>query len=62
MVTYNGENRHVFEIALELMKQEKIKAEMLVTHKFRLEDYRQMIKVNMSKGKHQAVKTVVSFN
>ncbi len=62
MVKYNGENRHVFEIALELMKQNKIKADILVTHKFKLEDYRQMIKVNMSKGKNQAVKTVVSFN
>jgi len=62
MVEYNGETRHVFEIALELMKQNKIQADTLVTHKFRLEDYREMIRVNMEKGKHQAVKTVVSFN
>jgi len=61
MVEYNGETRHVFEIALELMKEKKLKADMLVTHKFKLGDYREMIKVNMEKGKHQAVKTVVSF-
>ncbi len=62
MVDYHGENRHVFEIALSLMKQKKIKADMLVTHKFRLEDYKRMIRVNMNKGKHHAVKTVVAFN
>ncbi len=62
MVKYKGENRHVFEIALELMKQKKIKADMLVTHKFRLEDYRRMIRVNLNKGKHHAMKTVVAFN
>jgi (R,R)-butanediol dehydrogenase/meso-butanediol dehydrogenase/diacetyl reductase len=61
MVTYKGQKRHVFEIALELMAQHKIKADILVTHKFKLEDYRQMLKVNMSKGRYQALKTIVSF-
>ena len=61
MVTYSGERRHVFDIALELMSQNKIRADILVTHKFKIEDYRKMIEVNMSKGKHKAIKTVLSF-
>jgi len=57
----NGKKQHVFEIALDLMQQGKIRAENLVTHKFAIEDYEQMIEVNLNKGQHKALKTVVSF-
>ncbi len=59
---YNGKNRHVFEIALDLMKENRVNGEILVTHKFALEDYVRMIEINMNKGKFQAVKTVVFFD
>ena len=62
MVPYKGKRRHVFDIALELMEQKKIHAGTLVTHRFRLEEYRQMIEVNLDKKAHGAMKTVVSFN
>jgi threonine dehydrogenase-like Zn-dependent dehydrogenase len=58
---FNGENRHVFDIALELMKEGKIRVENLVTHRFPLEDYEQMIEVNLNKGKNRAMKTVMAF-
>ena len=61
-VTYDGKECHVFDVSLELMQKNKIEAARLVTHQFRLEDYRQMIKVNLNKEKHAAVKTVVSFD
>ena len=61
MVTHEGKRRHVFDIALEFMLAGKIHTDVLVTHKFRLEDYIEMIEVNMSKGKHNAIKTLVSF-
>ena len=57
----NGKKQHVFDIALDLMQQGKIRAEDLVTHKFAIEDYEQMIEVNLNKGRHKALKTVVSF-
>ncbi len=60
--TFRNEKRHVFEIALELMKARQIVAEGLVTHKFRIEDYHRMLEVNLNKGKHRAMKTVVAFN
>ncbi len=61
-VNDNGRQRHVFEVAMDMMAQNKIEAEKLVTHRFRLEDYRRMIEVNMSKGKRRAMKTVVTFD
>lgn len=61
MVIWKGAHRHVFDIALELMNAGKIKANALVTHKFKIEDYRDMIEVNLNKGKHKAVKSVVTY-
>ena len=61
MVSYAGEQRHVFDVALEFMAAGRIDADTLVTHKFTLDDYLEMIDVNMNKGRHRAVKTLVSF-
>ena len=60
-VAFSGRRQHVFEIAMDLMRNGKIKADVLVTHKFALEDYAQMIQVNLNKQKHRAVKTVMTF-
>lgn len=61
MVTHQGERRHVFAIALELMHNGKIRADPLVTHRFAIENFREMIAVNLDKARHRAMKTVVSF-
>jgi len=60
-VAFAGKKQHVFEIALDLMKKGEIQAEALVTHKFALEDYEQMIEVNLNKETNRAMKTVVKF-
>lgn len=57
----DGSRRHVFEIAMDMMRLKRITAEQLVTHRFRLEDYRRMIEINMNKGRHRAIKTIVTF-
>jgi len=56
-----GKREHVFEIAIDFVKQEKVSLEPMVTHTFPLEHYRKMIEVNLHKGKYKAVKTMVSF-
>ena len=56
-----GKKEHVFEVALDLVKQKKVYLEPMATHTFPLEHYREMIEVNMRKGKYKAVKTMVSF-
>lgn len=61
-IDYKGERRDVFEVISDLVKQKKIQLESLVTHTFKLEEYRQMIEVNLHKGKYKALKTVVAFN
>ena len=61
-VDFDGKKQHVFEIAMALMEAKKIRADDLVTHKFGLEEFEQMIEVNLSKGKNRAMKTVVTFN
>jgi threonine dehydrogenase-like Zn-dependent dehydrogenase len=61
MATHNEEKRHVFDISLALMAEGRIDTETLVTHVFNLDAYMEMITVNMNKGKHKAIKTLVSF-
>ena len=61
MVIWEEKERHIFDIALEFMLDGKINTEALVTHKFSLKNYMEMIDVNMNKGKHNAIKTLVSF-
>ena len=61
-VTHEGKKRHVFDIALEFMLSGRVDAEVLVTHKFNLGDYLEMMDVNMNKGKYKAIKTLVSFD
>jgi len=61
MADWQGARRHVFDIAMELMVSRRIQADRLITHTFRLEEYRRMLEVNMNKAKHRAVKTVVAF-
>jgi len=56
-----GERKHIFEIAIDFVKQKKFHLESMVTHTFFLEDYREMIEVNLNKQKYNAVKTAVCF-
>ena len=58
---WDGQRRHVFDIAVDLVKDKKVDLETMVTHTFPLEDYKRMIEVNLHKGRHRALKTVVSF-
>jgi threonine dehydrogenase-like Zn-dependent dehydrogenase len=57
----NGETKHAFETAMDMAVEKKVRLEPMVTHTFSIGEYRRMIEVNLSKGRHRAVKTVVSF-
>jgi len=60
-VDMQGERRHVFDMAIDLVKQKKVSVEPMVTHTFAIEDYGSMLAVNLHKQRHEAVKTAVSF-
>ena len=47
--------------ALEMIAEGALHPEPLVTHRFAIENYREMIAVNLDKRIHEAMKTVVSF-
>jgi len=53
--------RQAFEMALDLIAKKKVRVDDMLTHRFRIEEYRTMIEVNMDKAKHKAMKTAVSF-
>ncbi|OGO02170.1 MAG: alcohol dehydrogenase [Chloroflexi bacterium RBG_13_52_14] len=56
-----GKREHVFHIAIDFVKQKKVSIAPMITHTFPLESYRELIEVNLRKGKYKAVKTAVSF-
>ena len=57
----SGERKHIFEIAIDYVKQKRLHIESMVTHTFPIEDYRKMIEVNLNKQAYRAVKTAVCF-
>jgi (R,R)-butanediol dehydrogenase/meso-butanediol dehydrogenase/diacetyl reductase len=58
--TPNG-RKHAVEISLELMESRKIQVEDMLTHTFTIEQYKELIEVNMNKGVNQAIKTAIKF-
>jgi (R,R)-butanediol dehydrogenase / meso-butanediol dehydrogenase / diacetyl reductase len=56
-----GSRNHTFDMALELISSGKVRIEDMLTHKFPLSKYREMIEVNVNKGQYRAMKTAVSF-
>jgi threonine dehydrogenase-like Zn-dependent dehydrogenase len=53
--------KQAFEMALDIIAEKKVRVDDMLTHKFRIEDYRNMIDVNMHKTTNQAIKTAVTF-
>jgi threonine dehydrogenase-like Zn-dependent dehydrogenase len=59
---HKGEWMHMFDIALDMVGEGKVGLDGMVTHKYSLENFEEMIEVNLAKANHRAVKTVVSFS
>jgi threonine dehydrogenase-like Zn-dependent dehydrogenase len=53
--------KQAFQMALDMMENGRIQVEDMLTHKFLLKDYRNMIAANMNKNVSKAMKTAVSF-
>lgn len=58
---WEGQKRHVFQIAIDLITKKDLKLQEMVTYRFRLAEYRKMMDVNIHKGKYRAVKTMFVF-
>ncbi len=59
---WEGKRRHVFEIAVDLVSKGKVKLADMVTHTFRLDEYRKMMKININKGRYGAIKTMFVYD
>jgi len=59
---WEGKRRHVFEITIDLVSKGKVKFTDIVTHTFRLDEYRKMIKININKGRYGAIKTMFVYD
>jgi L-iditol 2-dehydrogenase len=61
METYQGRRMRTYEVGLELMAQGKLDLSPLLTHRFRLAEYRQAFRTLSSKQETRAVKAVFTF-
>jgi threonine dehydrogenase-like Zn-dependent dehydrogenase len=57
----NDKKQHTFEAAINLMDKNSSQFEGLVTHTFRIEDYKSAITTASLKGKFQAIKAAFDF-
>ena len=60
--TYRGKETTTWDVALDLVRKRKVDLGQYVTHRFRLDEYKEAIKVNAFKEKYKAVKTVFVFD
>jgi threonine dehydrogenase-like Zn-dependent dehydrogenase len=59
---WEGQRKHVFEIAIDLITKKSLKLQDMVTHKFKPAEYKKMMDVNIHKGKYRAVKTMFVYD
>jgi threonine dehydrogenase-like Zn-dependent dehydrogenase len=60
--TFQGRKVRTFQLALEWMAEGKLDLSPMLTHRFRLDDYRRALAVAASKSRHQVVKAVFAFD
>lgn len=59
---YGGKSAHTWDVALDLIRGKKVNLGPYVTHTFRLEQYREALRVNLKKGQYRAIKTAFVFD
>jgi len=60
--TFQSQRVRTFQLALDWMAEGKLDLAPMVTHRFRLDDYRRALAVTADKGRHQVVKSVFVFD
>jgi threonine dehydrogenase-like Zn-dependent dehydrogenase len=59
---YQGQRIRCHQLALEFMAQGKVDLAPLLTHTFRLDDYRRALAMNMNKSRHRLVHSAFVFD
>ncbi len=60
--TVQGRRVRSFQLALDWMAEGKLDLSAMVTHRFRLDDYKRALAVTAHKARHQVVKSVFAFD
>jgi len=60
--TLQGRRVRTFQLALEWMAEGRLDLAPMVTHRFRLDDYKRALSVTANKGQHQVIKSVFVFD
>lgn len=60
--TFQGRRVRTFELALEFMAEGKLDLSPMVTHRFKLDEYKTALAVTANKGRYQVVKSVFAFD
>lgn len=58
---FKGENKRTFQLALDLVSSGKVDIKEILTHKFKIEDYKEALTVALNKSENNSIKTVFSF-
>ena len=58
---FEGKRRHAMQIFLSLLAEKRLHLPSMVTHRFRLEDYKQALLLAHHKDRHLAIKAVFEF-
>ena len=58
---FEGQRLHAMQIYLGLVSQGRISLPSFITHRYRLEQYREALLVGHNKDKHQAIKVIFDF-
>ena len=62
METVDGRQVRALELALDWMAEGKLDLAPMVTHRFRLKDYKEALATTLAKRRHQVVRTVFAFD
>jgi len=62
METFQGRRVRTMQLALKWMAEGKLDLSPMVTHRFRLDDYKTALALTANKGRHQVIKSVFVFD
>ena len=62
MEDYQGRRMRTYEVGLELMAQKKLDLSPLLTHRFKLSEYKQAFRTLADRGRSKALKAVFAFD
>ena len=59
--TWFGEQRHTYDWVIQLLREGKLRADGLITHRFKFDDYHKAIDVATSKARSGSIKVVFDY-